>query len=135
MEMPLIEPVERVEQIEPDPVVLKITTARLDVVSSPGVKKHLVKLIGVGRKRIVLDLCEVTSIDSSGLSTLVFAHKLLSRGGSLAISCPRDTIMSMLKLTRLVHVLSVFASREQAIKSLLPTLATHTAEGNQVVNQ
>jgi anti-sigma B factor antagonist len=110
--------VELMEWIEGSTLVVKLLTARLDVASTPEVKRSLAKLIRKGHRRLVLDISEVDFIDSNGLSTLVFARQRLGKYGQMAISSPRNTVMSMLKLTRLYQVFDVFHDRQQAIAAL-----------------
>jgi anti-sigma B factor antagonist len=115
---------EFIEQIERAPLVVKVVCKRLDAISSPQVRKYLAKLIGVGRQNLVLDLSDVDFIDSIGLGTLVFAHRMLTAGGTLKIGGVSRGVMSMLKLTRLVHVFDIFADRDQAIATLRPSRST-----------
>jgi anti-sigma B factor antagonist len=109
---------ELLERIEGDTLVVKVLAARLDSASAPDVKRRLAKRIANGHQQLVLDLSEVDFIDSSGLSTLVFALKRLGRYGEMAISSPRDSVVSILRLTRLYRVFNIFPDCQQAIAAL-----------------
>jgi anti-sigma B factor antagonist len=118
---------EMMEWIEGNPLVVKVLAARLDGVAAPAVKHRLAKLIGKGNQRLVLDISEVEFIDSNGLGILVFAHKRLGKYGEMAISGPRNAVMSMLKLTRLYQVFDIFPDRQQAIAALGTSTANTAA--------
>ena len=61
-----------------------------------------------GASHLTLDLDRVTYIDSSGLGTLIGAHKrLASSGGSLTIRCSQARILRLLAITGLDRVLTV----------------------------
>ena len=109
---------ELLEPIEGETLVVKVLSTRLDAASSPEVKRRLAELISNGHRQLVLDISEVEFIDSNGLSTLVFARKRLGEYGEMVISSPRNSVMSMLKLTRLYQVFSIFTDRQQAIAAL-----------------
>jgi anti-sigma B factor antagonist len=108
------------ERIEGDTLVVKLSGLRLDAASAPDVKRRIARLIGNGHQRLVLDLSEVDFIDSKGLSILVFALKRMGNYRDLAISGLRDSVLSMLKLTRLYRVFNIFPDNEQAIDAFRP---------------
>jgi anti-sigma B factor antagonist len=103
------------ETIEEEILVVKVLAPSLDAKSAPGMKRHLAKIIKQGHQHLVIDLSQVDFIDSSGLSVLASALKRLGKNGYLAISAPRDTVVSMLRLTRLYQVFNIFPERMQAI--------------------
>jgi anti-sigma B factor antagonist len=109
---------ELVERIERDALVVKVLGSRLDAVSAPEVKRRLAERIANGHQQLILDMSEVDFIDSRGLSTLVFALKRLGRYGEIAISSPRSSVISMLKLTRLDQVFKIFPDCQQAAAAL-----------------
>jgi anti-sigma B factor antagonist len=118
---------ELVEWIEGNPLVVKVLAARLDAASAPEMKRCLAKLISKGHQRLVLDISDVEFIDSNGLGILVFARKRLGKYGEMAISGPRNAVMSMLKLTRLYQVFDIFSDHQQAIVALRTSTANTAA--------
>ena len=59
-----------------------------------------------GSKRIILDLTDVTYLDSSGLGTLVGLYVSAKRGGSaLKVIHLSDRVKELLKLTQLASML------------------------------
>lgn len=69
-------------------------------------------------RQIVLDLGNVTRIDSSGLGTLVALHASARRiGGDIKLANLGNHVKEALQITRLVTVFEVFDKAEDAIAS------------------
>ena len=69
-------------------------------------------------RQIVLDLGNVTRIDSSGLGTLVALHASARRiGGDIKLVNLGNHVKEALQITRLVTVFEVFDKAEDAIAS------------------
>ena len=70
---------------------------------------------------IVLNLAEVTKIDSSGLETLILCHtKIRKRGGALKLARLHIEHLSLNVLTRLNTVFEVFVDEQDAVNSFFP---------------
>jgi anti-sigma B factor antagonist len=75
-------------------------------------------LLGEGKKKVVLDLKNVTLIDSSGLGALVAAHSSAkSSGASLRLCNLGSRTNELLQMTRLVTVFEVSNSEADAVRS------------------
>jgi anti-sigma B factor antagonist len=75
-------------------------------------------LLGEGKKKLVLDLKNVTLIDSSGLGALVAAHSSARAGGATLRLCNLGSRTNeLLQMTRLVTVFEVSNSEADAISS------------------
>ena len=69
----------------------------------------------------VIDLSELTFIDSSGIHTLVRARDLLGREDrALAIVCPHGPVRRVFELSGSSELFALFASREEAAAALVP---------------
>lgn len=67
---------------------------------------------------VLINLADVTQVDSSGISTLVRSFVTLERdGGSLKILNPRGHVREILELTRLVNCLPTFTNEAEALAS------------------
>jgi anti-anti-sigma factor len=89
---------------------------RLDVAVAPAFRDQMKHLLDGGSTRLVIDLGEVTFIDSSGLGTILVVLKLARRaGGDVRIVSPPQQFMSLLRLTSLNRVLPVYSSVEEAL--------------------
>lgn len=64
---------------------------------------------------MVLDLVQVSSVDSAGLGVLVCGHRRARRGGpTLRLTGASDQLQAMLSVTGPTEVLEVFADVEAA---------------------
>jgi anti-sigma B factor antagonist len=76
-------------------------------------------LLGEGKKKIVLDLKNVTMIDSSGLGALVTAHSSAKSAGATLRLCNLGTRTNeLLQMTRLVTVFEVSNSETDAVSAM-----------------
>ncbi len=86
---------------------------------SSALRARIKSLVGDGKKKIVLNMANVTYIDSAGLGTLVAAHiSVKKQGTTLLLSDLGNKFHEVLQITRLLTVFSVFATEAEAISSL-----------------
>jgi anti-anti-sigma factor len=83
-------------------------------------------LVREGRTQIVLNLHDLTYMDSCGIGVLVdLYHSLRQRGGHLKLVCPSDRCRRVLALTHLLTVFDPYESEEAALRSFgVPVLTT-----------
>ena len=75
-------------------------------------------LLQQGRQRIILNLGEVTSVDSGGLGELVRTHtSTKNRGGAVKVVNLPKRVHDLLVMTRLVTVFDTFDNEAEAVKS------------------
>ena len=92
----------------------KITLGDGSVVIREGVKK----LVADGTKKIVLNLGDVTYIDSSGIGELVSAFTSVSNnGGNLKLLNLTKRVQDLLQITKLYTVFEVFNDEQSAVAS------------------
>jgi anti-sigma B factor antagonist len=85
-------------------------------------------LVQEGRLDVVLDLHDVTYIDSCGIGTLVAkCVSLRKAGGDLELLCPSDRCRRMLEVTGLLE--AVFDVCESEAAALSHAAARHHASG------
>jgi anti-sigma B factor antagonist len=81
-------------------------------------RERVKTLIGEGKKKIVLNMSNVTYIDSAGLGMLVAAHvSAKNQGAALHLSNLGNKFQDVLQLTRLLTVFSVYDTEAAAISS------------------
>lgn len=81
-------------------------------------REKIRRLTESGYTRIVVDLGEVTYIDSVGLSTFVGAYATVRKaGGSLKLASLTKRVRDLIQITRLSMVFDVYDSKEAALKS------------------
>jgi len=85
---------------------------------SNALREQVKKMLADGKKRIVLDMGNVTYIDSAGLGTLVASHESARKlGASLKLSNLGQKFQEILQVTKLLTVFDVYPSEAAAIKS------------------
>jgi anti-anti-sigma factor len=82
---------------------------------------HLNKLVATGVLKLLLNLAEVTQLDSSGISAIVGTYVSLRRqAGSLKLLCPRGRVRAVLRVVRLPEIIPTFEDETQALASFRP---------------
>lgn len=97
------------------PGALIVASGELDVQSVPELRERLAEATDSGAKRIVVDLADVSFIDSLSLSALVAARKKIGDDGRLAIVAVHEYVRLILQATGLEQVLDVFETRDDAV--------------------
>lgn len=76
------------------------------------------KAVADGNKRIVLNLGEVTYIDSGGLGTLVALHTTAhNAGGTIKLANLTKRVGDLLQVTKLATVFEVYNSEYEALEA------------------
>jgi anti-anti-sigma factor len=89
---------------------------RLDLLSAASVKSRFSDEVQRGRRRLVVDLGNVTMIDSSGLGALIGGLKAARlASGDLRLARTQEQAQSILRLTMLDRVLSTYSTIEEAL--------------------
>lgn len=85
---------------------------------SVAVREVVKKLVADGTKKIVLNLGDVTYIDSSGIGELVSAFTTVSNsGGGLKLLNLTKRVQDLLQITKLYTVFEVFNDEASAVAS------------------
>ena len=103
--------------VEPagDVAVVEVMDETVDVANSEELKAGLAVLTAAHRYAVV-DLSRVRYLDSSGCGALVAAMtRFRAAGGDLRLCGPTPQVKTLLELVRLTRVLSLHATREEAI--------------------
>jgi anti-sigma B factor antagonist len=94
-------------------------SGEVDLYTAPRFKDDLIALIDEGVARIVIDLSQVTFIDSTALGVIIGGVKRLhERDGSLALVAVSRPVVRILDITGLDRVLTIFDTREAAFAAL-----------------
>jgi anti-anti-sigma factor len=103
------------------PIALGDTSAKLH--------KYLRDLVDQGSRQVLLDLAGVTTLDSSGLGTLVAGYTTVERvGGQLKLVNLPTRVVELMHITKLYTVFDIFDDEITAIDSFKKTGETATAE-------
>jgi anti-sigma B factor antagonist len=104
---------------EVDGVAVVWLDGRVVLGEETGALRDKVKsLIAEGKKKLVLNMSNVTLIDSAGLGALVAAYSSTKSGGASLRLCHLGTKFNeLLQLTRLITIFEVYKTQEEAINS------------------
>src|SRR3982751_4937583 len=84
---------------------------RLDLLVAAELKQALTAAVSAGQPRLVVDLGEVTFVDSSGLGALIGGLKAARlAGGDLRLARPTEQATFILELTALTRVLRPYGT-------------------------
>jgi anti-sigma B factor antagonist len=90
----------------------------VDLYTSPGLRDALAVAVGQKEAVVIVDLREVTYMDSSGIATLVVAHGAAKKGaGRLVLVGLTDRVREVFKLARLESVFELAPTVEAALAS------------------
>ena len=103
-----------------DITIFKLNEKRLDTNISGLVKGEFTLLLKVeGVNKLVIDLSEVETCDSSGLSALLVANRILqSNDGHIRLAAPSEKVHSLIRITQLDRVLPVCKTVDDAFAEL-----------------
>jgi anti-sigma B factor antagonist len=89
----------------------------LDVTSAPRFKEELHEPLGAGYRKIVLDLAQVTFIDSTALGVLVSLNyeRRLVAGEGLVMAALRPSVLKVFEVTGLVSSFDITPDLETAL--------------------
>jgi anti-sigma B factor antagonist len=91
----------------------------IDALTAPKLGSRLFGLAEDGAKGVIVDLSEVTFMDSTGIGVLMNALRHLTlRRCKMVLVCPTERILRPFQITGLVGHLTIFDSREKALGCL-----------------
>lgn len=92
---------------------------RLVMADVPQVRQKLLATVEQGSGKVVLNLADVGFMDSSGLSVLISVFKATRlKNGDVALLNLSPTVRSLIELTRLQQVFSIFDDEAAALARL-----------------
>jgi anti-sigma B factor antagonist len=94
-------------------------------------RHRIMRLVNDGEKKIVLNMADVTYIDSAGLGMLVSAHvSAQNRGTTLCLSYLGNMFREVLQLTRLLTIFDVYDTEAEAISGFAVAPLATAAKAN-----
>ncbi len=88
----------------------------IDLHVSPVVTASLTAMIEKKPERVVIDLSDVTYIDSAGLAALIQAmQKVEAYGGRFFLAGLQETVRSIFEISRLDQVFKIFPDTDTAL--------------------
>ena len=97
-----------------------VAGGEVDFEASPQLRAHIVRAIRSGRRRLVLDLTDVTFIDSTAIGVIAGTVERLDEagGGSLAVVCTHEKVLQIFEITGVDSVITLHRSRDEAVSAL-----------------
>lgn len=96
-------------------LVVKPVEQALDAYAATGFREQMAVFIQAGRRQIVLDLCAVEFLDSTGLGAIVSTLKRLDGDGAMVICNAGEMVMDVFRLTRMDRVFPIVPTLEEAL--------------------
>jgi len=85
---------------------------------SNALREKVKRLVAEGKKKIVLNVNNITFIDSAGLGTLVSSHHTAKKEGASVRLCHLDSkFQQVLQITKLLTVLYISNTEAEAVAS------------------
>ena len=95
--------------------LMTLEEERLNSLCAPKLKSELVLLNAEGIKNIILDLNNVTFIDSSGLSSLLVGNRLCKdAGGVFVMTNISHNPLKLIRISQLEAILNIIPSNSEA---------------------
>ena len=98
-------------------VAVVVVAGELDLYTAPELRERLARVDEGGAERVVLDLSEVTLVDSMALGVLLGAKKrLATHAGAIDLVVSKSDIRRIFEITMLDRIFTLYASREEALQ-------------------
>ena len=98
-----------------DTLVLRVDEPRIDAAVAVRFKDRMRVLMESAHKTIILDLSNVTFMDSSGLGSVVAVRKNLGTGQNLVLAGLHDNVRKVFRLTRMDSVFDIVETAEAIV--------------------
>jgi anti-sigma B factor antagonist len=83
--------------------------------------RRLKKLVADGRRKVLLNLADLTQVDTSGIGVIIAAFvSLRDRGGELKLLRPRGHVLEVFKVVRLLEIIPSFEDEAEALANFHP---------------
>ncbi|MDQ2798170.1 MAG: STAS domain-containing protein [Armatimonadota bacterium] len=100
----------------------------IDIYTTPQFKEAVSAAIDENKPKIVINMAQVTYMDSSGFGTLLSATKRLRPlDGALYLAGCNDSIQRMLQITRLNTIFGVYTTEDEALAAATAVSSETTA--------
>ena len=102
---------------ENDVVIFKLSESRFDAAIAGMIKAEFSIILSEDVSKLVVDVADVEYCDSSGLSALLVAFRILQvNEGEIKIAAPQKSVKTLIEISQLDKILPIYNSVEDAIK-------------------
>ncbi len=103
-------------------VVVLVPEGRFDAGSAPAVAEWLETATQSGATQVIVDMCSISFMDSTGLVTLVrYMKHYRSAGGDLRLANLQQPVRMIFELTRLDSAFGIYPTVDAAVESFAAT--------------
>ncbi|OGP58693.1 MAG: hypothetical protein A2V67_16795 [Deltaproteobacteria bacterium RBG_13_61_14] len=100
-------------------LVLVMAEGEVDLNSSPQLRQAMAPHLKKKMRGLIVDLSQVSYMDSSGIATLVEAMQGCQKlGMALRLAAPSTAVSEVFKMAHLEKIFEIRASREDVLKEL-----------------
>ena len=100
--------------IDPQSCVVCVE-GELDLATAPRLKSALREMLRAGFKQLVVDLAQVTFLDSTSLGVLIGVNRSLDVGARLAIVCTHPNVLRIFEFSGLDGTFAIFSTFDEAL--------------------
>lgn len=100
-----------------DATVVTVEESRLDASIAGGFKDFMMDLIDSGNAEFVIDISEISFMDSSGLGVIVAILKQLNGKGSVKLVGPQKAVSDLFDLTCMDRIFKIYATVDEALNN------------------
>jgi anti-sigma B factor antagonist len=98
--------------------IFKLNEARLDSLNAGQLKAEFLILAQPDVEKLILDLSQVSYVDSAGLSALLLAERQqTAHGGDVRLVGVNENVKSLLRITQLDRIFPMYATVPEAIQA------------------
>jgi anti-anti-sigma factor len=96
--------------------VFSLNEKNLNSIIAPDLKSEFIFLSNEGTRNLILDLSDVEYIDSSGLSSILTAHRIWKDNGAFIITgANHPTVKKLIEISRLETILTLIPTLQESI--------------------
>ncbi|PIQ08230.1 MAG: anti-anti-sigma factor [Ignavibacteriales bacterium CG18_big_fil_WC_8_21_14_2_50_31_20] len=97
--------------------IFKLNESRFDAAIAGLVKAEFTISLSEEVNKLIVDMSQVEYCDSSGLSALLLAFRILqAEEGKIKIASPQKSVKTLIEISQLDKILPIYNSVEEAIK-------------------
>jgi anti-sigma B factor antagonist len=94
-------------------------SGEVDIYTAPQFKECMLALLDAGIDRLIVDLSDVTFIDSTALGVLIGGvRRVHTAGGAMALVVTNRPVQRVLSITGLDRVFTIHSTRAAALESI-----------------
>jgi anti-sigma B factor antagonist len=96
--------------------VFRLDEKNLNSIIAPDLKSEFIFLSNEGTRNLIIDLSNVEYIDSSGLSSILTAHRIWKENGSFILTgANHPTVKKLIEISRLDTILTLIPTLQESI--------------------